>query len=479
MFSGAWSLELGAFLFPLHAQRTSRKLKTFVRLLCVAVWLIPCGNTFSAEPEWKAGLASVRITPEKPVALSGYANRLKPFEQVGLDIYAKALALEDRQGRRAVIVTTDLVGIYASVVEPLCQKLTAKTGLQREQILLSWSHSHAGPALSLKAEPPAGVAPQDAENTVAYTRWLVDRLVELVAESLKRTEPATLSWGHGVAKFVMNRREFTPKGIILGVNPRGPVDRTVPVLRVGGADGKLRAVLFGCACHNTALGAKNYILCGDYAGFAQAAVQTELPGVQAMFMMGCGGDANPYPRDTMGLAREHGEELGREVCRVLETKLAPVAGPLELSFDHAALPLQAPTKEQLRPLATNSPNWQIGTARTLLQKLEQGEPLLTQYRVPVAVWQFGNDLTLVALSGEVVIDYAHLIERALGPLQLWVAAYCNEGVGYIPSARVLAEGGYETRGLSSEQGWFAPGAQDALVGKVRELARQTGRKMPE
>ena len=67
----------------------------------------------------------------------------------------------------------------------------------------------------------------------------------------------------------MNRREFTEKGVILGVNPRGPVDRSVPVLRVTNPDGKVLAVLFGAACHNTTLGPKDYRISGDFAGFAQ------------------------------------------------------------------------------------------------------------------------------------------------------------------------------------------------------------------
>jgi neutral ceramidase len=93
------------------------------------------------------------------------------------------------------------------------------------------------------------------------------------------------------------------------------------------------------------------------------------------------------------------------------------------------------------------------------------------------VWQFGRDLTLVALPGEVVVDYVALIEEALGPLRLWLAAYSHDTFGYVPSARVLREGGYETRGLyHGGIGYFAPAVQDALVGKVRELASAVGRK---
>ncbi len=87
---------------------------------------------------------------------------------------------------------------------------------------------------------------------------------------------------------------------------------------------------------------------------------------------------------------------------------------------------------------------------------------------------------MVGLSGEVVVDYMPMLEKALGPNQLWVAAYCNDVFGYLPSARVLGEGGYETRGLySGVPGFFDPKAEEAVVRAVRELAGKAGRKLPE
>src|SRR5205085_7448945 len=226
-----------------------------------------------------------------PVPMAGYAARTKPFEKVAADLYVKALVLEDRTGRRGVLVTSDLIGFPATVAEPICERIERKTGLKREQILLNSSHTHAGPQLSLKASPKDGPAAGEAIRTVEYTRQLQDKVVEVVVSAAERLEPARLSWGAGVASFAMNRREFTPDGVILGVNPRGLADRTVPVLRVDGADGKPRAVLFGAATHGTTLGGENYRICGDYAGFAQEYLRQKFPGVQAMFILGCAGDS--------------------------------------------------------------------------------------------------------------------------------------------------------------------------------------------
>ena len=433
----------------------------------------------AAETEWKAGLATVKITPDKPVPMAGYASRTKPFEKVAQDIYAKALALEDRQGHRAVLVTTDLIGLSRAVAEPVCERIQAKTKLARNEILLSSSHTHSAPIVRLEERAEPGMAPDDARNIATYTRSLQDNLVAVATDAVSRLEPARLSWSSGVAHVAMNRREFTPRGVILGVNPRGLVDRSVPVLRVDSADGKLRAALFGYACHNTTLTQTNFSLCGDYAGFAQAYIQERHPGVPAMFMIGCGGDANPYPRGTMENARDNGAALGQEVCRILDATLRRVSGPLICVFDQARLPLQSFSRTELATMATNGPSWQTGNAKEMLAKLDRGETLATTYDCPVAVWQFGGELTLIALSGEVVVDYVPLVEQAIGPLQLWIAAYCNDVFGYFPSARVLKEGGYECRGLYTTTGLFAPAAQDALVAKVRELAKRAGRKLPE
>ncbi len=449
-------------------------MKIAPRLRVVAFLLCCSSFVQGAEAEWKAGLASVKITPQVPVMMSGYANRIKPFERVVQDIYAKALVLEDQNGQRGVIVTCDLIGMRQSFAEPLAERIREKTGLRREQILFTWAHNHAGPTLGFKETPGPGVAAADAKNTVAYTKWLQDQLLELVVKANASVEPAKLSHGRGVAKFVMNRREFTPKGVILGVNPQGPADRSVPVLRIDSLDGKPRAVLFGTAAHNTTLGSKNYELCGDYAGFAQHFLEEKYPGMQAMFMLGCAGDANPYPRDNLEVTREHGQELAREVGRVLDTKLQPVSGPMKLALGHADLPLMAVRKGELAALAAKSPSWQTGNATHMLGMLNRGEKLPTHYRAPIAVWQLGH-LTMVALSGEVVVDYVYLVEKALGPLNLWVASYTNDGFGYLPSARVIEEGGYENRGLSSGEGWFAPNAQDAVVATVKELAAKVGR----
>jgi hypothetical protein len=455
----------------------------WVRVTLACLVLLGGGfRASAADPEWKVGLAQVKITPERPVLMSGYSARTKPFEGVASDLYVKAMVLEGRDGGRGVLVTSDLLGFPAAVAEPICERIHKKTGIERARVLLNSAHTHAGPTLGLTVPPKDKDAPASGEalRTVEYTRQLQDKVVQVVAEAAERLSPARLSWGTGVIHVAMNRREFTPAGVILGVNPRGLADRSVPVLRVDSPDGKTLAILFGAAVHNTTLGPDNYQISGDYAGYAHAYVQEKFPHAQAMFMLGCAGDANPYPRGTMELARTHGRALGEEVCRVLGGKLRPVRGPLRIAFGRADLPLQTSLSlDELKKLAAAKRDARSFGAARLAALLEKGEKLPTHYTCPLTVWQFGDDLTLVGLSGEAVVDYVPMLEKALGPNQLWVAAYCNDVFGYLPSSRVLEEGGYETRGLySGGAGFFAPRAEEVVVQAVRELAKKAGRKLP-
>jgi hypothetical protein len=456
--------------------RSIRRSATLFLLACIAV---PAAT--GQEADWKVGLARVKITPEQPVFMAGYAARNKPFESIHDDLYAKVLVLEDRAGTRGVLVTSDLIGFTAAVANPMRERIAKQTGAPVASVLVNSSHTHTGPALDLDDTPRESRGGADSAKTVAYTQALADKIVQAAAEAAKKLQPTKLSWGSGVVHFVMNRREFTTeRGVILGVNPRGFADRSVPVLRIDDPSGKLIAVVCGAASHNTTLGGQDYEISGDYAGHAQRVIEEQHPGVEALFVLGCAGDANPYPRGTYDIAYQHGRVLAQEVERVLGTRLTAVRGPLKIAAGEARLPLAPPKpKEELEKLAASKGGALPWVAQRTLERLARGEKLPTHYTCPLAVWQFGDDLTLVALSGEVVSDYVRLLEDALGPNRLWIAAYCNDVYGYLPSARVLREGGYETRGLySGGIGLFAADAQDALVAKIRDLAMSAGRKLP-
>jgi hypothetical protein len=439
------------------------------RAALLLVLLVP-----GQDASWKAGFARVRITPESPMPLAGYANRSAPFEAVAHELYVKALALEDGEGRRGLLLTADLIGWGAEIATPLAEELVRRTKLPREAILLNASHTHSGPRITLTPGARSGVTEEDAAACVAYTQGLQDKAVGAAVKALADLAPAKLSWGKGTVGFVANRRERTDRGIVLGVNPDGPVDRSVPVLRVDAPDGRLRGIVFGAACHNTTLTSRNLQVSGDYAGVAQARLESRQEGATAMFVLGCGGDANPNPRGTMELAVLHGELLAREAWRVAhEVKRPEVSGPLSTALTMVDLPFKTFERPELEKLA-ETPGPQTAVAKQMVEFLDAGARLPVRYRAPVAVWRFGRDLTLVGLPGETVVDYALGVEKLADSARLWVAGYCNDKIGYLPSRRVAGEGGYESQGLTKGfggPGFFAPEVEDVVLGAVKELLR--------
>lgn len=454
-----------------------------IGVLCATAFLTGGAQPALAASEgWLAGMATEDITPREPIVLLGYPDRKGTFTSVASPLYAKALALKDADGRVGVIVTIDLVGVQtATTTNTVYERIREKTGLRRDQIVFSTSHTHTAPVVSLHPNLTYNVShpamtEADAKRTVAYSRDLHDKLVSVVVRALGKFSPARLSWGKGTVGFVMSRRMPTPKGVVMQANPKGLADQTVPVLRIEGSDGKLRGVVFGCACHNVAAGTVNQVS-GDYAGFAQAAVEEKYPGAQAMFMTGCGGDANPHPLGNIDLAKSHGRELAAEVSQVLKRSMTAIDPELRTSFAEVEFPLQQLSREEIvayLPL----PNFQARTARQMLEVLDKGQKLPTSFRAPIAVWRLGT-LRLVVLPGEPVAEYVSLIGERLGPDPLWIAGFSNEVFGYLPTAKVVKEGGHEAIGITlwsreqslfSQVGFFAPQVEDVVVSTVGKLA---------
>jgi CubicO group peptidase (beta-lactamase class C family) len=448
------------------------RIAIFIALPIICSWLRAAQ---AGDTPWQVGLARVRITPDGPMPMCGYGPRIS--EGVLDDLCAKALAIESTGGNRAVLVTADLLFFRRDVAESVAKRIMEKTGLKRCQILLNASHTHSGPVVGMNRDLDAFGVPADVRPHVAqYTAKLEEQLADVVAAALRDMQPARLSFAVGQADFVMNRRLATPSGIVMAPNPQNPVDRSVPVLRVDGPDGRLRAFVFGCACHPVTLDGNNRKISGDYASFAQAALEKRHPGVQAMFVIGCGADANSHPRGAVEMARQQGERLAAEVARVAAAPMRPVRGPLRAELERIDLPLEhAFSREQLQAMAAGPSVWHARNAKGMLETLASGKPLPQSYRTPLAVWQFGGDLTLVALSGEAVAQYATRIAQTLRPQGLWIAAYCNESFGYLPTAQILKEGGHESMCLTLDIGLFAPQVEDVVVTEVDKLAQKAGR----
>jgi neutral ceramidase len=416
---------------------------TFLRFRIVWMLLVAClaGSLLAADqPLWKAGAARTEITPTQPIWMAGYGSRTRPAEGKEMSLWIKALALEDAQGHRAIILTSDLLGFPQSIYQHTCAALKEKFALEPDQVLLSASHTHCGPVLRGALYD---VYPLDDTQIALIDKYSADleaRVVETVGAALADLAPARLAAGQGTAGFAVNRRNNLEPDVpqLIGQGAlKGPVDHSVPVLAVCLPGGKLKAVLFGYACHNTVMDFNRW--CGDYAGFAQIALEKSHPDATAMFFMGCGGDQNPLPRRQLQLGERYGNMLAAAVEEALLAPPRRLAPELRTTMEMVTLRLSSPpTEAELEKLKTDqSPLTQRWAAR-LLADLKAGKPFVRTYPLPLQAWQFGGQQLLITLGGEPVVDWALKFKQEFGP-QTWVAGYCNDVMNYIPSLRVLKE----------------------------------------
>ncbi|MBI2946724.1 MAG: neutral/alkaline non-lysosomal ceramidase N-terminal domain-containing protein [Verrucomicrobia bacterium] len=412
---------------------------------------------------FQAGAAKADITPGYPIRLSGYGNRRAESEGVAQKIWAKALAIgSDAQGA-SVVVTVENCGVSARSVDEVAARLLKKAGIARERFAVCATHSHTAPCLT-------GVAPnlfsqdipKEHQATIdRYTRELTDSIEQVALTALANRKPSYLAWGQGKAGFAQNRRT---KG--------GPVDHALPMLRVTDITGNVRAILANYACHCTTLTGEFNQLHGDWAGLAQEYIERDHPGAVALIAIGCGADANPQPRGKLENAVQHGEEIAREVKRLASNPLTPIrqapAGRVK-RFELAFQPLF--TREQWEERAKKSGI--VGYhAKVNLARLDRGETLPTRLPYIVQTWTFGDQLAMVFLAGEVVVDYSIRLKNEFDSTRLWINAYANDAPCYIPSKRILREGGYE----AEDSLWYydrparlAPETEDLIDHTVHEL----------
>jgi hypothetical protein len=270
--------------------------------------LFSCGKWVSVKKEQKpfaasdgsmvVGVARIDITPEGPIMLAGYGSRQNESEGVLQRLGAKALAFgSDAQGP-SILISVDLIGIPGYLTTQLEDRLSKNIGLDPARLVISSTHIHSGPEIgTLLNHFGKQLPPEQVGHIIQYLDQLAPKLEQVALAALKSRKPALVAWGQGQVGFAMNRRMIkNGKGVGIGVVPEGPVDHSLPMLRITDLDGKLVAVLVNYACHNTTIGGNINQIHGDWAGEAQRLIEAKHPGATALVSLGCGADANPEPR---------------------------------------------------------------------------------------------------------------------------------------------------------------------------------------
>lgn len=410
------------------------------------VLLLASRSQGSASPLLEVGVARVDITPERPIRLSGYGSRKAPSEGVAQRLGARALAIGE-DGNLSLLVTLDAIGVPAWVSRELGSRLREKAGVLRENLSVAASHTHCAPALkgNIPFMFPSGLTGEEAAEISRYTDEVLDKLEVVSLRAIADRKPRRLDWTKGELTFAVNRRVIEDgKWEGFGVQADGPVDHSLPLLRVMEPDGQLVSVFASYACHCTTMGGNFNRVHGDWAGVAREEIENRHSGVIAMIAIGCGGDQNPHPRSQIEMAEAHGRALADEVDRLIAgNAFRPIRSAPSGIYREVELPLEAPPSREdfARQVADNARGAHF--ARAMLARLDDGVPLETTVPYPVQTWAFGEDLAMIFLGGEVVVDYALRFYREFDADRLWINAYSNDVSCYIPSKRIYHEGGYE------------------------------------
>lgn len=415
----------------------------------------------SEAPLHHVGVARKDITPDFPVRLSGFGFRRTESEGVYQKIWAKAIAIGETDP--AILLCVDNLGVSAALGDQLAKRLESSQ-VKPHRLVLCATHTHTAPMLSGVCPTLFGLPiPADHQKQVErYTAFFLDQLEAVVKAALADRQPALLGWGKGYSSLAKNRR-----------TNGGPVDQELLVLTVRNPRGDLRGILVNYACHAVTLSHNK--VGGDWPGFAQQAIEDAFPGAICLVAIGCGADSNPssgVTGDKVDIASRQGLAMAREVKTVLSGPMAPLTGPLTIRSETIPLALSPlPDRKTWEERARKTDA--IGHhARVQLAKIDAGKSLETSIPYRITTWLFGDSLGMVFLPGEVVVDYSLRLKKELDRHRIWITAYANDAPCYIPSERILKEGGYEGGGAMVYYDVpvpFAPGLENQIIGLVRKL----------
>lgn len=439
----------------------------------MAFTVIVCAPTFADDPPLiHVGTAKVDVTPNGPVVLAGYGSRTTEHEGIDTNLWARAMVIGD--AKPVVIVVLDNCGVPRSVTERLANRL-AKRGIREERLVVAATHTHNAPMFLGNANIlwAGRTTPEQDKHVEEYTSFAIEQMEAAVVAALAAREPMQLQWSTGRVTFGGNRRVLNDgKWTGFGFQHDGPVDHRLPVLAARDGTGKVRAVWANYACHCTAVGPRNRVG-GDWAGFANKWMEKEFPDAVSLMTIGCGADIGPQPHGNLQFAEQHGRALAAEVKTVLAGPMKPIGGEPSVATRRIKLPLaKIPPRDHWDEQLRSGDGFHKQLAKSMLAKLDATGSIPDEVDYQMAVWRFGEDLAMVFLAGEVVVDYSIRLNRELDWSRLWITAWAHDMPGYIPSRRVLLEGGYEAEFSQVYYDQPAPYAlevENVLVSAIKEL----------
>lgn len=434
--------------------------------------------------DFKASFAEINITPpvspDQEVILQGMAGNPRKATAVGNALMMQMLLLEDANGTKVLFVTADLFGFDASMVDAV-RKALEPWGIPPEGILLNASHTHYAPGTLSQASPCIGPFYGD------YAQQIVQLILKKVRELVGSLEHAILHHGAAEVQIGVNRRLMKNGRAVFGINPDGFYFRHTPFLVIEYGFQKKRLVLVNHGCHPTGLG-QEILISADYPGYMRNALATVGVADGVMFFQGAAGNTKQTTSDAFGPAfasgskdaQCSGERLAAAIIDRLRKPLKSVYGTISAAINRVPMPIQPPIElaqiERILSDPTADPmlhHW----AKRYLPEIQQGNDFQA-IPLDVQIVSLGEQVSLIALQGEPVAELAkNLVSQSKHFESTFILGYTNGLVGYLPSEKMFAEGGYEVN--SSHLVYHQPAPFQACAERVLTDAVANGLQQPD
>ena len=384
----------------------------------------------AAAGSLRASVVKIDITPDKSQWLLGYG----PRQSTGVHdhLFHRIVAMDDGK-TQFFLVSTDLAVVSPSFYDDVARDLQKELGIEPLQVWWTTTHTHSAPEVGPAGLPAVFMGERyKHEPNLEYSGWVKSRLIEGIKEARAKLEPARLGVGWGFAMANINRRGKDVEGpAFLGMNPDGPADRLIGLIRLEKADGKLLALIANYAMHGTVLGAENLQISADAPGVVAEYVEEKL-GAPMLYINGAAGNLAPiysvYPDFKSGHLSQFRVLLGDKILAA-NREIGPTTSEVELSL--GAKIVETPRKEGL------------GWAPDLADYLRKTSTGAMVVRLPVRFLKINNDVAIWAAPLELFCEIAMDIRnRSPFPYTLYFG-YCNGWLGYFPTKAEFAFGGYE------------------------------------
>ena len=397
-----------------------------VRAGIAALAFTLCASLSAAQP-LRAAAVKVDITPKTPQWLLGYQARQS--NGVHDSIFHRVLALE-AGGTPFYLISTDLCLFSPNFNDAVMHELQGRTGIDPAHVWWSVTHTHAAPEIGPPDMYKALLGRSDHEWDREYTAFATEALIDAVRSARDRLEPARLAFATTTASANINRRARDVDGrISLGLNPDGPVDRQVNLIRVQRSDGTPLALVVNYAMHGTVMSGQNLKISGDAPSVVAAYLEEKLGGT-VLYVNGAAGNIAPiysvYADASSGHLSEFRVLLGDKVISAVR---AMPPGTDRVGIRHAAQIVETPRRpdlvwpDELAPYAS---------------------PDRTRVRLPLRFVAI-NDTVIWAAPVEMFCEIA-MNARDRSPFKrTFYFGYTNGWFGYLPTAKAFEEGGYEPR----------------------------------